>query len=61
MTPISVVAVVLATAVLTYFISTAVASFVHPDLITTERSRIWSELMAVLVGGLVAFISRGDR
>jgi len=61
MTPVSIVAIILALAVLLYFSSTAVITYINPDIITDERSRNWGELMAVLVGGLVAFISRGDK
>jgi len=61
MTPISLVAIILASSVLLYFVATATFSYIYPDIVTIERTRIWGELMAVLIGGLVAFISRGDK
>ena len=58
MTPTTIVAVILAVGVLIYVVAGAVFSYLHPDVISLERGRLWSDLMAVLIGGLVAFISR---
>jgi len=61
MPPTTIVAVVLAVGVLIYIVAGAVLSYLHPDAISLERGRLWSDLMAVLVGGLVAFISKENK
>jgi len=60
-TPTAIVAVILGCTVVIYFVASAIVAYANPEMITVERTRIWSELMAVLIGGLVAFISRGDK
>ena len=61
MTPASIVAIALSIAVILYFAASAVFAYNHPEMVSLERSRLWNELMGVLIGGLVAFISRGEK
>ena len=61
MTSTTIVAVILAVGVLIYVVAGAVFSYLHPDAISLARSRLWSDLMAVLIGGLVAFISKENK
>ena len=61
MSPTTIVAVVLAVGVLVFIVAGAIFSYLHPGSISLERGRLWSDLMAVLIGGLVAFISKENK
>jgi len=61
MTASAIVAVILASSVLFYFTINAVLVYQDPSLITTERTKIWSEIIMTLVGGLLVYIAKAEK
>ena len=55
------VAVLLASAILVYLAFGASIALEHPELITQERSRLWQDVIMVLVGGLMVFIAKDSK
>jgi len=61
MTPSAIVAIILALSIIVYFIAQSIITYQHVDLITMDRTKIWSEIIMTLVGGLLVYIAKGDK